>query len=201
MRWVAWAAMLAALLIPSHVAAKSHLWDTLRVYSNDVGNIQFIDMFVSDPAGTGEFFLQGHLLESDANVYSFPNDLPMGHSTFQTWVLIATQDYADLPGAPVPDFIMPPNFFDPTGDEIVYRTFLDVFTIPPGAMPTDGILMLDRNLNTPVNEGINFAGVKGSVDPAAEPLPFPAWGIGLAALLMTLGGISFFRRARLRPAA
>lgn len=195
-RIAASAAILTILAVPSPVAAKSHLWDMLRFYSNESGNIQFINMFVSDPAGTAEYMFQGRLLTTNSNSYVFPNDLPMDKSTFQTWVVIATQDYADLPAAPTPDFIIPPNFFDPAGDELRYRTTIDVFIIPPGTMPTDGILMLERDMSTPVNEGINFAGDVGTV---TLPIAVPSlrnWGIGLAALLLTLGEVAILVRDR-----
>ena len=178
-------ALLLALALPGAASAKSHLWDMLVVFSNAQGNVQFINMFVSDPEGTEEWLMGGMLLESDANTYVFPSNLPMNQSTFQTWVLIATQDYADLPGAPTPDYIIPPNFFDPAGDELRFRSFIDVFTIPPGAMPTDGTHALERDLSTPVNVGINFAGDSGSVV-AGVPIP----GLSPGAALLALGALS-----------
>jgi|GEM_PF-1353749 len=187
-------ALLLGLLGHGDAQAKSHLWDMLRVFSNEAGNIQFIDMFVSDPAGTGEFYVQGKTLTSNANDYVFPNNLPTGGSTYQTWILIATQDYADLPGAPTPDFIIPPQFFDPAGDELRYRSTIDVFTIPPGAMPTDGVHMLERDLSTPVNLGVNFAGEQATVTLAAIPA-LGTWGAGITALLLvSLGALASYRR-------
>lgn len=196
LHWAASVAMLAVLAAPSPVAAKAHLWDMLRVYSNEAGNVQFVDMFVSDPAGTAEHLFQGHTLTSNANNYVFPSNIPTNKSTFLTWVLIATQDYADLAGAPTPDFIIPPNFFDPAGDELRYRTLIDVFVIPPGGMPTDGILMLERDLSTPVNEGINFAGDSATVLLPPEVPALRNWGIVLAVLLLTLGAIAMLARGR-----
>ena len=43
---------------------------------------------------------------------------------------------------------MSPGFFDPAGDELQYRGITDIFIIPPGAMPTDGIHSLERDLST-----------------------------------------------------
>ena len=189
-------ALLLALVLPNAAAAKSHLWDMLVVFSNAEGNVQFINMFVSDPAGTEEWLMGGMLLESDANTYVFPNHLPMTQSTFQTWVLIATQDYADLPGAPTPDYIIPPNFFDPAGDELRFRSFIDVFTIPPGAMPTDGTHALERDLSTPVNLGINFAGDSGTVV-AGVPIP----GLSRGAALLALGALAVSAAAWARRSA
>lgn len=189
-------ALLLALLGHGDAQAKSHLWDMLRVFSNEDGNIQFIDMFVSDPAGTGEYFFLNKTLTSNANSYVFPNNLPTGTSTFQTWVLIATQDYADLPGAPTPDFIIPPQFFDPAGDELRYRNTIDVFTIAPGAMPTDGVRMLERDLSTPVNVAENFAGDEGTVTLAAIRA-IGSWGIGVAAVLLTsFGALALYARGK-----
>jgi hypothetical protein len=197
LHWAACLAMLTLFAAPSPVAAKAHLWDMLRVYSNEAGNVQFIDMFVSDPAGTAEHLFQGHLLTSNANSFVFPSNIfPTNKSTFLTWVLIATQDYADLAGAPTPDFIIPPNFFDPAGDELHYRTLIDVFVIPLGAMPTDGVLMLERDLSTPVNEGINFAGDSATVTLPPEVPALRNWGIVLAVLLLTLGAIAMLARGR-----
>ena len=193
----AYAALLTALLAPGGVQAKSHLWDTLVVFSNAAGNVQFINMFVSDPAGTGEYFFQGNLLTSNSNTFVFPSDLPMEVSTFERWVLIATQDYADLAGAPTPDYLIPPNFFDPTGDEIRYRDTFDIFTIPAGAMQTDGIHSLERDLSTPVNVAINFADEAGTVTLTAVPT-LPDWGVGFAALLLvTLCGLAPLGRDRI----
>jgi hypothetical protein len=192
-------ALLLALLGHGDAQAKAHLWDMLRVFSNEDGNVQFIDMFVSDPAGTGEYFLLNKTLTSNASEYVFPNNLANDKSTFQTWVLIATQDYADLPGAPTPDYIIPPQFFDPAGDELHYRNTVDVFTIPPGAMPTDGVRMLERDLSTPVNLGTNYAGDDGTVTLAAIRALGDWAAIAAALLLMSLGSLALLARGRRNP--
>jgi hypothetical protein len=156
----------ACSLLPSAATAKAHLWKFTEVFSNVDGNIQFIEMFVFDPAGTAETQLGNKTLESDANLWHFPNDLPM-ENTFERWILIATPDFAALPGAPTPDYIIPPRFFDPTGDELRYRTTRDVLTLPAGAFPVDGLLAYLRDGSTATNSPTNFAGVMGSVDASA----------------------------------
>ena len=194
-RLTACAAMLAALLVPGAVQAKSHLWDTLVVFSNAAGNVQFINMFVSHPAGTAEYEFQGQRLTSTANIFIFPSNLPTDRSTFQTWVLIATQDYADVPNAPTPDYIIPPGFFDPAGDELRYRNTIDIFPIPAGAMPTNGVHSLERDGSTPINVGINFAGEAGTVVLGEAVPTLPGWGVVFAAfLLATLGGLALLGR-------
>ena len=60
----------------------------------------------------------------NAHTYPFPNNLvgPTAHR----WILIATQSFAALPGAPTPDYIIPEHFFDPTGDTLRYRFGTDI---------------------------------------------------------------------------
>jgi hypothetical protein len=64
------------LLLPQAASAKSHLWKFTEIFSNQDGSIQFIEMFVFDPAGRGEWFTRNKELASDANTYVFPNNLP-----------------------------------------------------------------------------------------------------------------------------
>jgi hypothetical protein len=156
---------LALVLAPQAALAKSHLWKFTEVFSNADGSVQFIEMFVFDPAGTAEWQFSGFKLESDAHSFTFPHNLP-NQNTFHRWVLLATPAFAALPGAPAPDYVIPAGFFDPAGDELRYRTALDLLVLPPGAVPIDGIHSYARNGATEVNSPINFAGVEGSVDVA-----------------------------------
>ena len=153
----------AFVLFAQPAAAKSHLWKFTEVFSNASGSVQFIEMFVFDPAGTAETQLKNFPLTSNSHTFIFPNNLP-AQNTFHTWILIATPAFAALPGAPVPDFIIPANFFDPAGDELRYRTILDILPLPAGALPVDGIHSRLRDGTTAVNSPTNFAGVEGSID-------------------------------------
>ena len=195
---VLWAAALSALA-PSGAQAKSHLWKFTEIFSNADGSVQFVEMQVTDPAGTGEWVIQGMELRSDANSYIFPNNLPQ-ENTFERWLLIATPAFASLAGAPTPDFTIPAGFFDPTGDTLLYRNGLDGIVVPPGAMPTDGVHSLARDLSTPVNSPTNFAGVTGSVTVPSDAIPLlPPWGAALGLLLLpALGCLALVRRARAR---
>jgi hypothetical protein len=156
-------ALLVALGLPQAASAKAHLWRFTEVFSNEDGTVQFIEMFVFDPAGTEEWRLAGKLLESESNTYVFPDDLPR-QNTFQTWMLIATPAFASLPGAPTPDYILPPHFFDPAGDELRYRTSIDALTLPAEGFPVDGIRSYLRDGSVAVNSPTNFAGQTGSID-------------------------------------
>jgi hypothetical protein len=153
----------ACAVLPQPAFAKSHLWKFTEVFSSADGSVQFIEMFVFDPAGTAETKFRNLPLQSNTNTFIFPNNLP-NQNTFHTWVLIATPAFAALPGAPTPDFVIPPNFFNPAGDELRYRTMLDILPLPAGAFPVDGIQAYLRDGTTDVNSPTNFAGVEGSVD-------------------------------------
>lgn len=184
---------LTLVLATSSASAKSHLWRFTEIFSNAQGNIQFIEMFVFDPAGTAETQFIGRPLTSNANTFIFPNDLP-NENTFERWVLISTQDFANLPGAPAPDYILPAQFFDPAGDEIRYRNTIDIFPFPAG-VPTNGTDALLRDLSTATNSPTNFAGDSGSVSVApAVPALARGWGWGLVATLLV--GLSWVRRSK-----
>jgi len=185
---------LAGVVVVSASAAnaKSHLWRFTEFFSNASGNVQFVEMFVFNPAGTAEIQFLGKHLTSNAHDYVFPNNLP-AENTFHRWVLIATQDFADLPGAPAPDFVIPANFFDPASDEIHYRDTIDIFTVPSGGMPTDGLHSILTDLSTPVNTPTNFAGVQGTVNLSSIP-GLPLWGLCAALVALSSLGIAVHHR-------
>lgn len=195
LRWAV-CALVAIALAPAGAAhAKSHLWRFTEFFSNASGSVQFIEMFVFDPAGTQETQFQNKVLSSNAHDFVFPNNLPP-ENTFNRWVLIATPDFADLPGAPTPDFIIPAGFFDPSGDEIRYRNTIDIFTIAPGAMPTDGIHSLLTDQSTPLNTPTNFAGVEGTVNANASIPAISTAGLYAALVALAIFAFSALRRRR-----
>ena len=173
--------------------AKNHLWRFTEFFSNADGTIQFIEM--QECCGSNaEVKMASTSIESDSASFAFPNDLP-GPTAFH-WILIATQDFAALPGAPSPDYIMPDAFFDPAGDTLRYRGMTDLVVLTPGSLPVDGVNALDRNLTTgdltvAINSPINFAGESGSVGlPVAVPMVgriFPVLVIALFGVLHVLG--------------
>lgn len=191
------AALLGLLaLLPAAAHAKAHLWKFTEVFSSADGTVQFVEMFVFDPLGTAETQFLGNQLASDANTYVFPNNLPP-ENTFNRWVLIGTQAFADLPGAPQPDFIIPPNFFDPFDDTLVYRFGLDTFDLPPGALPRNGISSLLLGGTIAPNSPTNFAGVAGSVvvGPSVPTVSLPLWVWAPLALLLALFVVRRLRAA------
>ncbi|MCH8137768.1 MAG: hypothetical protein IH926_02240, partial [Proteobacteria bacterium] len=91
----------------------------------------------------------------------------------------ATADFAALPGAPAPDFIIPAGSVPFIGigvDETIKycpACGYDTFSFLAGALPTDGINSLSFDLSTSTNSPTNFAGDSGSVD-AGDPVPSEA---------------------------
>ena len=193
--------MAAALLVLAFALpcqAKNHLWRFTEFFSNADGTIQFIEM--QECCGSdAEVQMSATSMVSNSHTFPFPNNLP--GPTAHRWIIIATQGFAALPGAPTPDYIMPNRFFEPTGDTLRYRGTTDVVPIAPGALPLDGRSSLDRNLTTGqlsviINNPINFAGVEGSVTvppgiPIAAPLLFAIGAGGVAAI-----GVARLRRRR-----
>jgi hypothetical protein len=63
-------------------------------------------------------------------------------------------------------------------------------------MPTDGVCMLERDLSTPVDLGINFAGEHETVTLAAIRA-LGSWGVGVAAVLLTsFGSLALYARGK-----
>jgi hypothetical protein len=162
-----------------------HLWKIDQVFSSADGKVQFIEL--QDPAD-GENHTAGHFISSNENKFTFPADLSTD-ATANKHFLIGTSSYAALPGAATPDYIIPDNFFSPTGDTFDYAD-VDSFSFTAGQMPTDGSNALVRdvnsgNLSTGKNSETNLAGQTASVtvsaaaagnkaptlDPIADPAP------------------------------
>jgi hypothetical protein len=191
--------VVALLLVALPCQAKNHLWRFTEFFSNASGTIQFIEM--QECCGSNEETLMANTeIQSNANQFDFPNHL--SGPTAHRWIIIATQGFAALPGAPTPDYIMPDRFFEPTGDTLRYRFgTTDVITLAAGQLPLDGVHSIDRSLATNqltliVNNPINFAGVEGSISiPPGIPIATPLlWWLGA-------GGVAAVGVARLRRRA
>ncbi len=173
---------------PGSVASPgSHLWVVNEVFSNATGSIQFIEL--EECCGSGfELGLSGKSIFSDAtgNSFTFPNDLT-GNTAFRN-LLLATADFASLPGAPTPDFILPDGFFDVTGDTIRWHIYVPAtLTFGPGQLPLDGVSSLAQNGTVAVNSPTNYAGSQGSVN-LGGAVPLPVWAnVALAVLVLGLG--------------
>ena len=163
LRYSAAVATLLALSTDSRPAhAFFHLWRFTEFFSSANGDVQFIEL-VSN--GASENFSKDAEIRSQSTgkVFTFPNDL--AGSTSNKRLLIATPNFASLPGAVAPDFTLPStDFFNPDGDTITLFLFSPIDTRTFSSVPKDGVASRHYPSNTTAtNSPTNFAGASGSV--------------------------------------
>ena len=184
-----------ALGLSATAWAGIHTWDINEVFSNADGTIQFVELFDAGAGGT-ETGVGTGIISSTTPGQSFAlSGGPVVGPTNGKFYLIATQAFADLPGAPVPDDIIPPGsipFFNIAGDTVAYASDSWGF----GAVPTNGSDSLDRFTGVGANSPTNYAGATGSVSVAIPVLSLPAL-LGLATLLIATGAAAIWRRQRI----
>jgi hypothetical protein len=154
----------SVVLAAAPAQAGSHSWRINEVFSTADGSVQFIELWEAfgEPAET--FMINKNITSvATGHVFLFPaNFIP---PTDDKHVLLATQSFANLPGAPTPDYIIQPGFFDPKGDTLEYFIY-DEWTF--GAIPTDCVNSLHRNFWTTTATGLNsptnYQGGTGEVD-------------------------------------
>ncbi len=192
---------LAALIVyawwavPAH--ACSHTWLINEVFSNADGTIQFIEL--EEPTGSNlEGNLSGLWFSTDSDLFDFRDNLtgPTGNQHF----LMATQGFADLPGAPQPDFIIPDNFFSTSGDTLSYFLYTS-FAFTNGQLPTNGSTSLQGDGSTALNSPTNFAGQTTTLQLGPPPIPtLSEWGMAaLAVMLLGAGTLTLKRRRHAVP--
>lgn len=156
--------------------AGSHLWVIQEVFSNSDGTVQFVELY-QPTSSCCEIVLDGKYVRSvtTTNQYDFPANLT-GDTAFKS-LLLATADFAALPGAPTPDYIIPDGFFSTGSDTIEYYVYHEV-SFPAAsspALPLDGINSLHFDPSgvgtVAQNSPTNFADETGSVDASAPSQP------------------------------
>lgn len=165
------AVIASATLLSGTAFPASHEWRFTELYSNADGTVQFIEMQESAGA-TAEIQLQNKwILAVGANhQYTFRSNL--SGNTANRYLLLGTQAFADTPGAPTPDIIIPQNFLPLGGDTLEYWMY-DLATWIYPALPTDGVTSLTPG-GTGVNSPTNYAGETGSID--LTPVEPTTWG-------------------------
>ena len=155
--------------------AGSHSWDIVEIFSNADGSIQFIELMETNnlPSEVNVGGLQV-TSQSTGNAYTFPGNLTP--PTTAKHLLLATADFAALPGAPTPDYIIQDGFFNPNGDTLRYHNY-DTFVFGHDVLPIDCINSLYGDGTTGVNTPENYAFEKGTVD-ACPPCPWDLDGTG-----------------------
>lgn len=174
----------------------AHTWDVNEVFSNADGTIQFVELKEANgtPGETGVTF---QTLFSDAESFTIGGSIT--GPTSDKFFLIATQSFADLPGAPTPDAIIPPGvipFINVNGDSIVYGPY-DTLSFSSGELPTDGVNSLTDGAGTGPNSPTNYAGDSGSIDVSEGDVPAAStWGLTAMALAILTAGSLLTIRAR-----
>jgi len=153
--------------------AGSHMWRFNEVFSDASGTIQFIE-FVCDDTPS-EIFMNGLTVITPNGTFTFPENL-VGPTSFRH-LLLATNGFASLPGAPTPDYIIPNNFIPQGGGFIRYRpeANYDTWIYGAGVIPTNGLNSVqftswlggngvDTYVTNLVNSPTNYDGGTGSVD-------------------------------------
>ncbi len=183
------------LLAASTAHAGIHTWDVREVFSNASGTIQYIELI---DAGTGGFEtgVGNGSLTSGSQTHSWTNG-PVAPPTNGKSYLIASASFAALPGAPVPDVIIPANkvpFFNVNGDTVAFSG-VDSWTFGP--VPTDGTSSLNRITGVGANTPRNYAGTQGNVDASPAPVPTTSSWM-MTVLLAALSGVGIFALRRVR---
>jgi serralysin len=165
--------LLATLIGHERAEAGSHLWRFNEVFSNADGTVQFIEMQECCGSTIERALGDKWILAVGADhQYTFPNNI--SGDTSHKYLLLATQGYADLPGVPVPDFIIPDGFLPVDGETLEYWLY-SAATWTYGPLPTDGVTSMQQDGSTDVNSPTNYAGETGMVD-LTVPVIQSTWG-------------------------
>lgn len=173
------AVSLASFCFSIPVMAGSHSWRFSELFSNASGTVQFIEL-KCDPSGengVGSLLITVVVGGSTVNTFTFPPG-PLPGSTLNKKLLLATNGFTALPGAPARDFALPNGFLPLTGTfTLRYHPGgnYDTNIVPAGAIPTNGINSLqyttflqagvDTFTNNTANNPTNYTtGIPGFVD-------------------------------------
>lgn len=190
-------ASLVIFLFTANAHAASHLWRINEVFSNADGNIQFVEMHECCGA-PAELGLGGRFVRSDSTGQQYDFTEHLTGNTADRYLLLATNDFAALPGAPTPDYIIPDNFFSTDTDTITYWFYpAATMTISPGDVPTNGVDSYDAENGVGPNTPTNYAGESGTVDASAGGMPAvpatSAWAFGVMTIILMVTGGSLTR--------
>jgi hypothetical protein len=192
---------------PSRSFAAHHLWSFSEAFSNASGSTQFVELFCTD---AGESALgsgpggQPWTITSGGQTINLANLSTAVHDTANAHLLLATSNFAALPGAVPPDFIIPTGFLSTGGGTLNYASSTDVWAY--GGLPTDGVHSLSRSgttITTTVNSPTNYStGAVGSISLAAAAVPgLPKAGIAVLVGMLLLAGSGLLRRRSSRTPA
>ena len=150
------------ILTAGSVSAGIHTWDVHEVFTNADGTIQFVELRDNGTTGN-ETGVTGGSISSLTQTYAIVPEGPVVAPTNGRHYLIATQAFADLPGAPAPDAIISPAnipFFTAASDSVAFGGF---DTLVVTSAPTNGTDSFGAGGVIALNSPTNFAGATGSV--------------------------------------
>jgi len=184
--WIGVPILLLSIVAARPVLAASHQWRFNELFTNGDGTIQFVEMqeccgFTMETNLSSKWILAVHANHK----YTFRSNLT--GNTANKYLLLATQGFADTPGAPAPDIIIPNGFLPTNGDTLEYWQYPDA-TRGFGVLPMDGKTALevgpgpdgvsdtDDDVYAPaVNSPTNYSGETGSIDLTVPVRPI-TWG-------------------------
>jgi hypothetical protein len=165
--------------------AGSHSWRIGEIFSNADGTVQFIEL--KECCGLGaENFISGLKVTSQVtgNQFTFPSNVP--GSTAGKRILLATDAFIALPGAPARDFEIPANFFALNGDTLRYHPGgnYDTFIYSAGQLPIDGVNSIQLTAFAPptdtfiiaVNNPKNYDDDEGTVNAGCSDIDGDGYG-------------------------
>lgn len=166
LRLLSLSAAAALVAFPASTAwSASHLWIINEIFSDESGAVQFIEMHVPTNAANERFMTNKYVRSvTTDHRFIFTSDLPPNSTAF-AYLLLATDGFVGLPGAPTPDFIIQDNFFDLVADEVqwwVYDTGDLAFAA--GELPLNGVESLNFDGSTGINTPTNFNGETGTIN-------------------------------------
>ena len=152
------------------IRAGAHSWRVSEAFSNADGSIWFVELW--EYAGGGvERGIGGAFVISVSTTSSIDIASNLTGDTTNKFVLFGNQAFADLPGAPTPDQIVPGNAFFSfaQGERLRYSIAGSTFDLvfPVGGLPTDGVQSLQLSGSAAIagdNTPTNYAGQAGHVD-------------------------------------
>ena len=144
--------------------AGAHTWRVNEIFSDSTGQIQFME-FKECCGGNFETGFANNNITSTAHSFNVPGGALVSPTGLKH-ILIATPAFAELPGVPTPDYVLPAGmvpFFALAGDSVAYFPY-STLTFGAGALPTDGVHSLNLNLTTGCNSPTNYAGATGHIN-------------------------------------
>ncbi len=167
---------LFTFLAPAQSRGACHLWQIKEVFSNQSGDIQYIELFNASLSETATNTTT-LTTNSDGNVRTFTLSRNLTGNTSGKHLLFATPGFANLAGGVTPDFTLPcGSFFDPTATSITvtYSCSADSITFAGASLPADGANSLtDQNVGAVANlqagasSPTNFLAAAGSLSLSA----------------------------------